>query len=61
LVEVFLEIEPAFENVARQLGARQESATDRIFSQIDHDLAAAAHVQSELTPEKLLEPALEKE
>ena len=59
LVEVFLEIEPAFENVARQLGVRQASATDRILSQVDRDLAAAA--QSELTPEKQLELALAKE
>lgn len=58
LVDVFLEIAPAFENVARQLGALQESATDRLFSQIDRELAA---VQSESTPQKQPELALAKE
>ena len=61
LVEVFLEIEPAFANVARQLGAPQESATDRILGQIDRDLTAAAAAQSELTLEKQPELALAKE
>jgi putative two-component system response regulator len=61
LVEVFLEIGTAFENVARQLGARQESATDRIFNQIDRDLAAAAHAPTGLTPEKLPELSLAEE
>lgn len=61
LMEVFLEIEPAFKKVARQLGAPQESATDRILSQIDRDLAAATAAKSNLTLEKQPELALEKE
>jgi HD-GYP domain-containing protein (c-di-GMP phosphodiesterase class II) len=48
LVEVFLEIEPAFENVARQLGAPRESVTDRILSEIDRELANIASDKAEL-------------
>ncbi|MGQ0634622.1 MAG: HD-GYP domain-containing protein [Planctomycetaceae bacterium] len=52
LVEVFIEIEPQFEDISRRFSQRSELVADRIVGDIDRTLAAITADQADLPREK---------